>query len=54
MELHRSLCPNMFRINLKNLLWTLENLGKVNVVTVPEGIKANALLALDRMLKLPS
>ncbi len=54
MELHRSLCPNMFRINLKNLLWTLENPGKVNLVTVPEGIKANALLALDRMLKLPS
>jgi quinolinate synthase len=54
MELHRSLCPNMFRINLKNLLWTLDNPGKVNVVTVPEGIKTNALLALDRMLKLPS
>jgi quinolinate synthase len=54
MELHRSLCPNMFRINLQNLLWTLENIGKVNVVTVPEAIKADALLALDRMLKLPS
>lgn len=54
MELHRSLCPNMFRISLQNLLWTLENLGKVNLVTVPDGIKANALLALDRMLMLPS
>lgn len=54
MELHRSLCPNMFRINLKNLLWTLEGIGKFNVVAVPEAIKADARLALDRMLKLPS
>jgi quinolinate synthase len=54
LELHRSLCPNMFRINLTNLLRTLENLGQVNVVTVPEAIKADAMLALDRMLKLPS
>ena len=54
MELHRSLCPNMFRINLQNLLATLENIGKVNLVTVPAAIKADALLALDRMLKLPS
>jgi len=51
-ELHRSLCPNMFRINLRNLLGTLENVGKVNVVSVPEAIKADAHLALDRMLKL--
>jgi len=50
--LHRSLCPNMFRINLRNLLVTLENVGKVNVVSVPEAIKADAHLALDRMLKL--
>jgi quinolinate synthase len=50
MELHRSLCPNMFRINLKNLLWTLLNIGEVNVVTVPEEIKTDARKALDRML----
>jgi quinolinate synthase len=53
-ELHRSLCPNMFRINLKNLLRTLENIGQVNVVTVPEAIKAEAVIALDRMLNLPT
>jgi quinolinate synthase len=53
LELHRSLCTNMFRINLTNLLWTLENLGRVNVVTVPEAVKADARKALDRMLKLP-
>lgn len=54
MALHHSLCPSMSRITLQKLLQTLENLGSVNVVTVPDGIKANALLALDRMLKLPS
>jgi len=52
LDLHFSLCPNMFKINLKNLLWSLENIGKVNVVTVPEEIKSEARMALDRMLAL--
>ena len=52
LDLHYSLCPNMFKINLKNLLWSLENIGKVNVVTVPEEIKSDARVALDRMLSL--
>lgn len=52
LDLHYSLCPNMFRINLKNLLWTLENVGQVNLVTVPDAIKAEAQVALDRMLAL--
>ena len=51
-ELHYSLCPNMFKINLKNLLESLLHIGEVNVVTVPEDIKADARLALDRMLDL--
>lgn len=51
-DLHYSLCPNMFRINPKNLLWTLENLGQVNVVEVPEAIRKDARMALDRMLTL--
>lgn len=52
LALHHSLCPNMFKINLKNLLSTLENIGQVNVVTVPEEIKTDARMALDRMLNL--
>lgn len=52
LDLHYSLCPNMFKINPKNLLWTLENIGQVNVVTVPEATKSDAKLALDRMLAL--
>jgi len=50
--LHHSLCPNMFKINLKNLLWALDHVGQVNVVKVPEEIKADARMALDRMLTL--
>ncbi|MBW1842680.1 MAG: quinolinate synthase NadA [Deltaproteobacteria bacterium] len=52
LDLHYSLCPNMFRINPKNLLRTLENIGRENVVTVPDEIKSDARMALDRMLAL--
>jgi quinolinate synthase len=51
-ELARSLCPNMFRINLRNLLWTLESLDEVNLVKVDPSLKADARVALERMLKI--
>jgi quinolinate synthase len=51
-ELSRSLCPNMFRINLKNLLWTLECLDESTLVSVPAELKPDARVALDRMLKI--
>ena len=54
LALHYSLCPNMFKINPENLLQTLENLGRTNVVHVSESIKADAKIALDRMLALVS
>ena len=54
LALHDSLCPNMYKISLENLLWTLENIGRVNIVKVPEEIKADARKALDRMLTLAS
>ena len=54
LALHDSLCPNMYKINLENLFWVLENIGKVNVVKVPNEIKFDAQVALDRMLALPS
>ena len=47
----RSLCPNMYRINLNNLLWTLDELGAVNVVAVEQDIIRDAKLALNRMLE---
>jgi len=50
--LARSLCPNMYKISLNDLLWVLENLGEVNVVTLPDEIKQPAKLALTRMLEL--
>ncbi|MDZ7373177.1 MAG: quinolinate synthase NadA [candidate division KSB1 bacterium] len=50
--LARSMCPNMFKITLQSLAWTLENLGEVNVVKVPEPTRSQARAALDRMLEL--
>lgn len=52
LALHDSLCPNMFKINPANLLQTLNNLGEMNVVRIPEQVKNEAKLALDRMLAL--
>lgn len=52
LDLHYSLCPNMFKINPKNLLQILEKIGQVNVVKVPETTKTDARIALNRMLDL--
>ena len=54
MSLHDSLCPNMYKINLENLLWTLENLGRTNIVTVEKEIAKDAMKALNNMLSLSS
>lgn len=48
-----SLCPNMFKIDLEKVLWTLQHMGTVNVVTVGNAIKEDARKALQRMLDLP-
>ncbi len=50
--LQRSICPNMWKISPKNLLYTLERLGEVNEVIVPQNIVKDARLALSRMLEL--
>jgi quinolinate synthase len=50
--LGHSLCPNMYRINLRNLCWTLDELGAVNEITVPEPVRSEAKVALDRMLQI--
>jgi len=52
LELHHSLCPNMYKINLENLCRTLEGIGEVNRVTVSETVKKDSRRALDRMLAL--
>jgi quinolinate synthase len=51
-ELARSVCPNMSRIDMRNLLWTLDEIGRVNRVYVDTDTKEGARLALDRMLQL--
>jgi quinolinate synthase len=50
LPLSRSLCPNMFKISLNDLCWTLEKLGEVNEITVTPEIAENAKKALQRML----
>ena len=50
--LKESLCPNMYKINLSNLLTCLENIGKTNIVTVDDPIKKDAFIALENMLNL--
>ena len=52
LPLHDSFCPNMYKINLKNLRQCLEQIGQKNVVTVDEAIRADASVALENMLAL--
>jgi quinolinate synthase len=47
-----SVCPNMSKITLAKLLWTLEHLGETDVVEVNEAVAAQAREALGRMLEL--
>jgi quinolinate synthase len=46
------LCYNMYRINLNNLAWCLENYASMTPITVEASVKHNALKALKKMLKL--
>ena len=50
--LKRSLCPNMFRISPQRLLDSLRSLPDPEVVTLPEEVKKDAKLALERMLSI--
>ncbi len=56
-SLQKNVCPcaTMNRIDPAHLLWTLENLADgvvVNPIRVPEPVRADARIALDRMLAL--
>jgi len=49
-----SQCANMYLINPHNLCWSLEHLGEINVITVPDEIKVDAKKALEKMLYISS
>ena len=51
--LSRSLCPNMYRVNLYNLFDTVRDLENADEVVLPEAVLRDAKLALDRMLSVP-
>ena len=46
------LCSNMFRTTLADVAYCLDHLGSGNIIRVPPEIKKDALLALQRMLRL--
>jgi len=46
------ICFNMYRINLNNLAYCLENYETVSPVTVEATVRKDALTALEKMLKL--
>jgi len=48
--LSKSYCDTMNKINLGNLLYTLDNIGAYNIIKVAEETKRDAKIALDRML----
>jgi len=50
--LKRSLCPNMFKTSLRDLCTLLETFPDENLIEVPEYIRGDAKLALERMLAL--
>ncbi|UCC79904.1 MAG: quinolinate synthase NadA [Candidatus Zixiibacteriota bacterium] len=45
-------CSNMFRTTLADLCYTLENPEKANQIVVPDEIKKDAKIALERMLEI--
>lgn len=44
----KAVCPNMKKINLEKILWSLEDL--TNVIRVDPGIRKKAWITIDRML----
>ncbi|MFP4428600.1 MAG: quinolinate synthase NadA [Desulfovermiculus sp.] len=47
----KTACSNMAKITADNLAEHLENIDQAQIVTVPAEVQENALLALERMLK---
>ncbi len=50
--LARSLCPNMFKTSLRDLCYVLERFPDDHRVSVPQYIRDDARVALERMLAL--
>lgn len=51
-EVSRSICPNMYKIGLDDLCFTLEHLGEVNVIEVADDVVRDSRVALEKMLRL--
>lgn len=46
----KAICPNMKRVNLEKILWSLTDM--VHEITVPQDIMDKARLSIERMLKI--
>jgi quinolinate synthase len=47
----KAVCPNMKRITLEKVLWSLQDMK--HIITVPEDIRVKAFTAVERMLEIP-
>jgi quinolinate synthase len=47
-----AMCVNMYRTTLNDLAWCLENIESAKPITVPDDVKREARLALQRMLEI--
>lgn len=47
----KAICPNMKRITLEKVLWSLQDMK--NPIIIPENIRSRALSAVERMLAIP-
>jgi quinolinate synthase len=47
-----AMCVNMYRTTLNDLAWCLENLEDIKPITIRDQIKADAKIALSRMLEI--
>ncbi len=53
-DVARSMCPNMYKINLNNLKKTIDNIGMYNIVAITGDIKEYAGIALRKMIEITS
>lgn len=51
--LSRSLCPNMYRVNLYNLYDTVRDIENAKPMTLPDDVMRDSRVALERMLLVP-
>jgi len=52
LDLSRSLCPNMYKINARNVLFTLDHLGEMDEIKLHPQVIYDARKAVEKMFQL--